>query len=110
MRADAGRLLARRADDHDVRDGHRRRGLDAAARDDLRAAHAARVLDRPGALVADDHVHVLDEDAPELRVRLEDAALLAAVLALHHLDGVALANLQCLSHLKAPPGRARRSS
>src|SRR6478609_11416544 len=98
VRADAGRLLARGADDHHVGDGHRRRLLDATSRDDLRAAHAARVLDRAGPLVAHDHVDVLDEHAPELRVRLEDAALLAAILALHHPDGVALADLQCLAH------------
>src|SRR5581483_6211639 len=98
VRADARRPLAGRAHHHHVRDGQRRRRLDAAARDDLRAAHPARVLDRARPLMADDHVDVLDEDAPVLRVGLDDAALLAAVLALHHLDGVALADFQRLRH------------
>src|SRR4029077_9486659 len=97
---DAGGLLAGRADDHHVRDRHRRRLLDAAARNDRRAAHAARVLDRARALMPDDHVDVLDEDATVLRVRLDDAALLAAVLAFHDLHGVAFAHLQCLCHYK----------
>src|SRR3954454_14976828 len=100
VRADAGRLLAGWADDHHVRDRHRRRFLDAAARDDRRAAHAARVLNRARALMPDDHVDVLDEDATVLRVRLDDTALLAAILAFHDLHGVAFAHLECLSHLQ----------
>src|SRR4051812_36739891 len=111
VRADAGRLLARRADDHHVGDGQRSGLLDSPARDDLRTAHAARVLDRARTLVANDHVDVLDEDATGLRVRLEHATLLAAVLAFHHLHRVALADLQSLSHVvKAPLELVRRFS
>jgi hypothetical protein len=47
----------------------------------------------------DDHVDVLDEDATVLRVRLDDTALLAAILAFHDLHGVAFAHLQRLCHL-----------
>src|SRR5947207_1470585 len=98
--ADARRALAGRADDHHVRDRQRRRLLDDPAGDDLGAAHAARVLNRARTLVPLDHVHVLDEDAAVLRQRRDHAALLAAVLALQHLDDVALADLQGLAHLQ----------
>src|SRR5438874_9053258 len=98
--ADARRLLARRADDHHVRDRQRRRLLHDPARDDLRAAHAARVLDRTRALVALDHVDVLHDHAAVLRDRLDDAALLAAVLAADDVHDVALADLHRLRHLE----------
>src|SRR5437868_352046 len=98
--ADARRLLARRADDHHVRDRQRRRLLHDPARDDLRAAHAARVLDRTRALVALDHVDVLHDHAAVLRDRLDDAALLPAVLAADDVHDVALADLHRLGHLE----------
>jgi len=65
---------------------------------------------RPRPLVARDHVDVLHEDPPGLRVGLDDAAALAAVLALHHLHGVALADFQRLAHFTVPLVLARRSS
>src|SRR4051794_21898803 len=69
--ADPRRLLARRADDHHVRHLDRRRPLDDAARDDRRAAHAARVLNRPRTRVPLDEVDVLDEDTALLRQRFD---------------------------------------
>src|SRR6201987_4372118 len=98
--ADARRLLARRADDHHVRDRQRCRRLDDPARDDLRAAHAARVLDRARGLMALDHVDVLDDHAAVLRDRLDDAHLLAQVLAAVDVHDVALPDLHRLGHLE----------
>src|SRR5438309_648952 len=77
------------ADDPEVRRLERRRLLDDAAGDDLRAAHPARVLDRARPLVPLDQVDVLHEDTILLRQRLDHAPPLAAVLAGEHLDGVA---------------------
>src|SRR4051794_31255599 len=99
---DAGRQLARRADEHHVRRRHGRRALDAPAGRDLRAAHAARVADRPRLLVLRLQVQVLDDDLPVARERLEDPPLLAAVLAGEHLDGVTFLEFQrchVLEHL-----------
>jgi hypothetical protein len=58
----------------------------------------ARVAHRARPRVALDHVQVLDEHAALLRTRLEDTALLAAVLAAQHLDEIALLDLHRLSH------------
>ena len=78
--SDAGRLVADGADEHHVRDVEGRRLLDDPARNDLLAAHAARVADRPRLRVPLDHVEVLDDDAAATRACLDNAATLAAVL------------------------------
>src|SRR5829696_2900712 len=101
-RADAGRAPAGRADDHQVRDLDRPGPLDHAAGLDLRGAHPARVAHRARPRVALDHVQVLDEHAALLRTRLEDTALLAAVLAAQHLDEIALLDLHGLGYQRSP--------
>src|SRR5690242_17538286 len=74
---DAGRQLAGRADEHHVRRRDGSRALDAAARCDLRAAHAARVANRAWLLVLGLHVEVLHDHLPVAREGLEDPPLLA---------------------------------
>src|SRR3954466_15738307 len=91
--ADPRRELAGRADEHHIGDRNRRRDLHAAARGDLRSAHATRVADRTRLLMLGHQVEVLDDHLPLARARVEDPSLLAAVLAGQHLDGVALLQL-----------------
>src|SRR5918998_2965205 len=91
--ADARGPVAHGADEHHVRDRDRAGLLDHAAGLDLRCAHPARALHRPRLRVPLDDVQVLDEDAALLRPRLQDAALLATVLAAEHLDEIALLHL-----------------
>ena len=43
-------------------------------------------------------VQVLDDDLAVARTRVEDAALLAAILAGEHLDEVALLHLSCIGY------------
>src|SRR5205807_1830119 len=93
--ADARRQLARRADQHHVRRGHGGSALDAAARRDLGAAHAAGIADRARLLVLRHQVQVLDDDLPIARARVDDPPLLPAILAGQHLDGVALLQFEC---------------
>src|ERR687887_409857 len=64
------------------------------------AAHAARVLDRPRLRVPLDDVQVLDDDLAVLRARVDDAALLAAVLAAEDVDEVALPDSHGVRHLE----------
>src|SRR5262249_3115033 len=90
LHPDPGRAVAGRTDDHHVGDRHRRRLLDDAARRHLGAAHPARVPQRARLGVPLDRVQVLDNDAPFPRARIDDVALLATVLALDHVDEVAL--------------------
>src|SRR5215211_907779 len=90
--ADAGRPVADRAHDHDVGHWQRRSDLHHASGHDRRRAHPAGAAHRAGALVLLHHVEVLDDDAALLRPRLDDAALLAAVLAGDDLDEVAAAD------------------
>ena len=97
--ADARRLLAGRAHEHDVRDLDRRRLLEDAARRHLRATHAGGVADRRRLAVPLDEIQVLDDDAALARACLDDTALLAAVLAGEHLHGVALLDLHRCCHL-----------
>src|SRR6266540_818395 len=78
---DPGRPVAARAHDHHVPDGNRGRLLDHAAGRHRGAAHPARVLDRARLRMPLDEVEVLDDDLAVLRARIDDAALLAAVLA-----------------------------
>src|ERR687886_1174097 len=68
--ADPRRPLADRADDHHVRDLDRRRLVDDAARNDLRAAHPVRVAHRTRARMPLDDVQVLDDHAALLRARV----------------------------------------
>src|SRR5439155_13972078 len=89
---DPRRPIARRADQHHVRDRDRGGLFDHAAGRHLRAAHPARVAHRARLRVALDRVQVLDDHAALTRARLDYAALLAAVLAGEHLDRVALAD------------------
>ncbi len=77
----------------------RRREVDDAAGLDLGLAHPARVLHRARLAVPLDEVQVLDDDALLDGVGLDDAPLLAAVLAGEHLNQVALANFHCACHL-----------
>jgi hypothetical protein len=46
-------------------------------------------------------VQVLDDDASLTRARLDDAALLAAVLAREHVDEIALSNSHLVRHHEA---------
>src|SRR5215208_4707102 len=113
--AHAGRPVADRTHEHHVPDRYRGGLLDDPTGRDLRTAHAARVLQRARARVALDDVEVLHDHLALLRHRVEDAALLAAVLAGEDVHDVAFADLHRLAHLavtfiKEPPGRARRSS
>src|SRR5688500_7095537 len=101
--ADASGAVADGADDHHVRDVERRRLRDHATRLDLRAAHAARVPDRARLRVPLDDVQVLDHDAALGRARLEDAALLAAILAAQDLDEVAFLH----AHARPPSVRVK---
>src|SRR5215218_120355 len=96
--ADTAGPIARRADDHHVRDRERRGQLDHASRLDLGLAHPARVLHRARLAVLLDKIEVLDHDAPLARIGLDDAALLAAVLAREHLNEVTLADLHAVRH------------
>src|SRR5579862_7820764 len=96
-RADAGRLAAGRADDHDVRDRQRRRQVGDAARDH-RAADPGVVLDRARAPVLLDHVDVLDDHLAVPRQRLDDTAFLAGVLAAENAHAIALLDLHRLGH------------
>src|SRR5918994_1353408 len=104
-RADAGRAPAGRADDHHIRDLNRPGLLDHAPGLDLRGTHPARVAHRARPRVALDHVQVLDEHAALLRARLEDTALLAAVLAAQHLDEIAFLDLHRLGHQRTSGAR-----
>src|SRR5262249_2339364 len=85
-------------------DGHR--PVDDPARDHRGAAHAALVAQRLGLLALLRDVQVLDDHRAVTRGRLDDAALLAAVLAGEHLDGVALLHLHLCSnsHCYSTPG------
>src|SRR5262245_6749918 len=103
--ADPGRPVADRADEHHVRDLHRGSLLDDPARLNLRSAHPARVAHRTRARVPLDHVQVLDNHAALVRARLEDAALLAAVLAGEDLDEIALLDFHRLGHQRTSGAR-----
>src|SRR5439155_12209670 len=92
-RPDPSRAVAGRADEHHVRDRHRRGLLAHAAGRHRGPTHAARVAHRLRARVALDGVQVLDDHATLARTRLEHPALLAAVLAGEHLDEVSFADL-----------------
>src|SRR5215204_1018133 len=96
--ADTRRAVADRTYDHHSSDRQRRRLLDHAAGRHPGRAHAARVLDRPRLRVPLDDVEVLDHDLAVLRTRVDDAALLAAVLAAQNVDDVALADAHGVSH------------
>src|SRR4051794_1855854 len=98
--ADPRRQLAGRADDHHVAHRHGRRLVDDPAGGDLGAAHAVRVADRTRLLVAARDVEVLDQRLPVGRPRVDDAALLAAVLAGEHLHEVAFLHLHLRRHLE----------
>ena len=104
---DPRRQVADRADEHHVRDVDRRGLLDPAARGHLRAAHAVGVAERARPRVPRHHVQVLDEDAAVARARLDDAALLAAVLAGQDLDEVALLDLHLGCHVSQSTSGAR---
>src|SRR5439155_3003371 len=78
---DASRQATGWADEHHARDRKRGGEVDDAAGLDLRLAHAARVLHRPRLAVLLHEVQVLDHDPPLGGVGLDDAALLATVLA-----------------------------
>src|SRR5579871_3202147 len=95
--ADAGRLAARRADEHHVRDRQRCRQVDDAAWDNG-AADTRLVLDRARTAVLLDDVDVLDDHLAVFRQRLDHAAFLAGVLAAEDVDAVALLDLHRLSH------------
>ena len=96
----AGRLLALRANQHDVGDMDRSlNGHDAALGVLLGGTH--------GLL---NQANLLDDDALLLRQAAEDLALLALVLAAEHLDGVALLNMHSahfLAHLPYSVSGAR---
>src|SRR4051794_33253511 len=77
--ADAGRQLARGADEHHVRGRDGGSAVDDPARRDLRAAHAPGVADRARLLVLLEDVQVLDDHLPVTRARFQDPSLLAAV-------------------------------
>src|SRR5205807_6894681 len=101
---DAGRPLAHGAHDHHVADRQRRRLVDHAAGRHRRAAHPARVLDRPRLRVSLGDVEVLDDDLAVLRPRVDHSALLASVLAAQYVDEVALPDahgLHELEHLRS---------
>src|SRR3954471_12986064 len=86
--ADASRKLAGRADEHDVRDVDGRGAVDDPAGRHLGRAHPVRVANRARLLVSLHDVEVLDDDLAVAWARVEDAALLAAVLAAQHLNDV----------------------
>src|SRR5947208_12710761 len=96
--SDAGRPVAGRTHEHHARDRQRRRLLDDAARRDLRAAHPARVAQRTRPRVPLDQVEILDEHLAVPRHRVDDAALLAAVLAGEDVHGVAFADFHRVRH------------
>src|SRR5262249_32207386 len=101
--ADTRRPVADGTDDHHVADVQRRRLVDHAARRHPGRAHAARVLDRARLRVPLDDVQVFHDDLLVLRARVDDAALLAAVLAAQDVDEVALTD----SHgFQIPPSEA----
>ena len=104
---DARRQLADGADEHHVRDVDGRGLLDPAARGHLRAAHAVGVAQRARARVPRHHVQVLDEHAAVARARLDDPALLAAVLAGEDLDEIALLDLHLRCHVSQSTSGAR---
>src|SRR4029079_9476159 len=108
--ADPRSATTGRADDHHLGHRERRREVDDAAGLDLGLAHPAGVLHRARLAVPLDEVQVLDDHALLHGIGLDDAPLLAAVLAGEHLNHVALANSHCICHFKAPLERVRRSS
>src|ERR1044072_1498321 len=104
---DTRREVADRADDHHVRDVARRRLLDPAAGRHLRSAHPTRVAERARARVPSHHVQVLDEHSALARARLDDAALLAAVLPGQDMHQVALLDLHLVGHVSQSTSGAR---
>src|SRR5205823_6449277 len=96
--ADPRRPVADRTDDHHVPDRERSRLLDHAAGGHPRATHPARVLDRARLRVPLDEIQVLDDHLAVLRARVDDAALLAAVLAAQDVHEVALADAHGVTH------------
>src|SRR4029079_11578675 len=105
--SDARRQVADRADEHHVRDVHRGRLLDPAARGHLGAAHAVGVAQRSRPRVPRHEVQVLDQHAAVARARLDDAALLAAVLPGQDLHQVALLDLHLVCHVSQSTSGAR---
>src|SRR4029450_612281 len=103
--ADPRRPVADRADEHHVRDPNRRGLLDDSARLDLRGAHPARGPHGARAGRPLDHVQVLGDHAALLRARLENPALLAAVLAGEDLDEIALLDSHRLTHQRTSGAR-----
>src|SRR5918994_2076027 len=104
---DPRRQVADGADQHHVGNVDRGRLLDPAARGHLRPAHAVRVAQRARARVPRHHVQVLDEHTAVARARLDDAALLAAVLPGQDLDQVALLDLHLVCHVSQSTSGAR---
>src|SRR4029453_652502 len=102
---DARRPVAHRADDHDVSDRKRCRLLDDTARRHSSCAHATRVLNRARLGVSLDDVEVLDDDLAVPRPRVDDASLLAAVLAAEDVDEIALAYSHGVSHQRTSGAR-----
>src|SRR5205814_6631363 len=107
LHPDPRRPVAGRADDHHVGDRHGRCLLDHAAWRHLRPAHPAGVAHRLRTRMALDRVQVLDDHAALGRARVEDAALLTAVLALDHVDEVALLDFHFRCHFSYSTSGAR---